>query len=107
MTRYRPMLLLIAALALPRPALAQQRALVVPADATVAIPARGEVPVSTAPPPRRARRVLEDRQPFVPATPAVSPLMVVLPLAAAAVLAATLAGGGGGGSGLSAPTRTR
>ena len=107
MIRYRSVTLLIAALALPGPALAQQRALVVPAEASVAIPARGAAPVGTAPAPRRARRVLDDRLPAAPATPTVSPLMVVLPLAAAAVLAATLASGGGGSSGLSAPTSTR
>ena len=101
-------LLLIGVLVLPGPAPAQQRAVVVPANAAVAIPARGtEVPALAAPA-RRTRRTYSERLPVQPAGPDMSPLMVAVPLTVmAAVLAATLSGGSGGNGGISAPTRTR
>jgi hypothetical protein len=95
--------LLMAVLVLPGVSVAQQRAVVVPAEASVVVPPRGAgtIPSGVVPQPRRVQR-----QPLPAATPApseVSPLLALLPLAAAAVLAATLGGNGGG---LSAPTST-
>ncbi|MDO9711273.1 hypothetical protein [Paracraurococcus lichenis] len=97
---------LVALLSLPVPAGAQQRVLVVPAEAGVAVPPRGAPLVARpapAPRPRPAR--LSGPAPEPAAT--VPPAVALLPLAAAAALAATLSGGGGGGAGLSAPVRTR
>ena len=97
---------LIAVLALPEGAVAQHQPVVVPAEASVVIPARGAAPVARAPAMRRARRSYS--LPVEPQRPEVSALLVALPLgAAAALVAATLAGGGGGGGGISAPSRTR
>jgi hypothetical protein len=105
MIRYR-ILLLAAALALPGAAVAQQRAVVVPAEASVIVPPRGAGPVPAGVAPKtQPRLVSRQRLPaMAPAPPEVSPLLALLPLAAAAVLAATLGGGNGGG--VSAPTST-
>ena len=108
MIRYRSILVLAVGLALPGTALAQHRAVVVPAEAGVVIPARGAAPVAgrVAQQPRRLRRSYSI--PVEPPRAAVPPLLVALPLAAAAaLLAATLSSSGGGGGGISAPTRTR
>ena len=97
---------LVAALALPDAALAQHQPVVVPAEASVVIPARGAAQLGQAPAVRRVRRSYS--LPAAPPEPAVSPLLVALPLgAAAALVAATLAGGSSGGGGISAPSRTR
>jgi hypothetical protein len=105
-----PLLLLLIALA--GPAAAQQRAVVVPADASVVVPARGAGPVVSSSLPQRPRRAIGERvlPPIQPAETGTSSLLVSVPLGiAAGVLAAALGGGGGGGSGggVSAPVRTR
>lgn len=97
---------LVAVLAWPEAAGAQHTPVVVPAEASVVIPARGAAPVAGAPVPRRVRRSYS--LPVEPPRQSISPLLVALPLgAAAALLAATLSAGHGGGGGISAPTRTR
>lgn len=103
MIRYQ--ILLLAALVLPGAAMAQQRAVVVPAEASVIVPPRGAGPVPAGVAQKQPRLVSRQRLPaMAPAPPEVSPLLALLPLAAAAVLAATLGGGNGGG--VSAPTST-
>lgn len=100
---------LVALATLAAPARADQRVLVVPDGAAVAVPARGSLApprqvAAPAPRPRPARLapapVPEATRPAVPSAAA-----AILPLAAAAILAATLAGGGG--MDVSAPVRTR
>jgi hypothetical protein len=106
MIRYRSIAVLMVALALPEAALAQHQPVVVPAEASVVIPARGAAPLGQPPAVRRVRRSYS--LPVAPPQPDVSPLLVALPLgAAAALLAATLSSGNGGGGGVSAPSRTR
>ncbi len=92
------------------PAMAQQRAVVVPAEASVVVPARGAAQPAPALPVQRPRRVVSDRMLTATRPPesSATSLLVSLPLAiAAGVLAATLGGGGGHGGGVSAPARTR
>lgn len=103
-----PLLLIV----LAWPAAAQQRAVVVPAEASIAVPARGAAPIVSPGPPRRPRRAISERvlqapRPAETGTP--TSLLISVPLGiAAGVLAATLGGGGGGGGGgVSAPARTR
>ncbi len=91
-------------------AAAQQRAVVVPAEASVIVPARGAAPVAEPGPSRRARRVVSNRMLMAarPAETGATSLLVTVPLGiAAGVLAATLGSGGGSGGGVSAPARTR
>ncbi len=104
---YRSLLLLGFGLAWADLAQAQHRAVVVPAEAGVVIPARGAAPPPTVPQTRRARRSIG--LPREAPRQEVSPLLVALPLtAAAALLAAALSSSGGsGGGGVSAPVRTR
>ena len=92
-------------------ALAQQRVVVVPADAEVVIAARGHrqprTTMAPAPSPAalarsRARAPARD----VPDRIMQSPVPLLLPMILAGVLAATL-GGGGSGQGPAAPVRTR
>lgn len=101
--------LLAVLLTLAVPARAEQRVLVVPEGAIVAVPARGVVgPARPAAPqlaPPRARRAR--LPPPEPASTTVPIAVGLLPLAAAAALAAGLASGGGGSGGVSAPVRTR
>jgi hypothetical protein len=101
-----PLLLIL----LAWPAAAQQRAVVVPAEASVIVPARGAAAIASPGLPRRPRRAISDRAlpaPRPAETDATS-LLVSVPLGiAAGVLAATLGGGGGGAGGVSAPARTR
>jgi hypothetical protein len=104
---FLPLLLIV----LAWPAAAQQRSVVVPADASIAVPARGAAPVASPGMPRRARRVVSERvlqAPRPAETGTATSLLVSVPLGiAAGVLAATLGGGGSGGGGVSAPARTR
>jgi len=107
MTARPAVLILFAALALPLPAAAQTRTLVVPDGAGVVVPPRGQTQAmpSTAQP---ARRRAGDAVPLAPdaAEPGLSPLLTLVPLALGAVLATTLPGSGGDG-GSSGPVRTR
>ena len=56
MIRYRSIAVLMVALALPEAAVAQHQPVVVPAEASVVIPARGAAPLGQAPAVRRVRR---------------------------------------------------
>jgi hypothetical protein len=103
---------LAAALLIAPPALAQPlRSIVVPADAAIAIPPRGQPWPAPAP----ATGIVQSL-PVMPTAPTVTvPLAaapmalgavvpIIIPLAAAALLGGSLAGGGSGGS---APVATR
>jgi hypothetical protein len=108
--------LIVAAFLLAAPALAQPlRSIVVPGDATVAIPPRGQAWPAPAPAPAPAGIV--QGLPVMPAAPppAAAPLAamplglaaipgLIVPLVAGALLGGSLAGGGSGGS---APAATR
>lgn len=100
--------ILLAALAVPSPAPAQTRTLVVPDGAAVVVPPRGQAMPSAMQQAMRPSRRLNDAIPLGPdaADPGLPPLLALVPLAAAAALAATLPGSGGGGGG-SGPVRTR
>ncbi len=93
------------------PAAAQMRVLVVPADASVAVPPRGAaLPAGSPRPARRARITRQEIQAdrgndlLGGGTGLAVPFLAILPLAAAVALATSLPGGGGG---TSSPARTR
>ncbi|KAA2213217.1 hypothetical protein [Teichococcus oryzae] len=99
----------VLALLTPGLAQAQLRSLIVPADAGVAVAARGQAqPRLVAPP--AALQLPADEGPAPLQLPAggqglAAPLGLVLPLAAGALLGAGLSQGGGSGGG--SPVRTR
>jgi hypothetical protein len=98
------------------PASAQQRVVIVPADAEVVVPARGAVgprlvnaprpriPLRNAAPNPGARPMLESGSSLGGSGLAV-PALIALPIAAIAAAAAAIPGGGNGST--SAPARTR
>lgn len=102
-----PAAFLLGLLALPLPAMAQLRSMMVPADASMVVAPRGQpAPRLAAPPPSAP---VEAAAPVVlPSGPGLmgAPLLgALLPAAAGALLGSGLAGGGGGGG--SGPVRTR
>lgn len=137
MIRLRPILAALAlaqpglvwsGLVLPGAALAQQRVLVVPADAEVLIPPRAALAAQApaALPPARAsvtaslpawdrpalpawdRAAVRHLPPFEEHPRMLRAARALLPVAGAVAAAVVLGGGGGGGSGgVSAPARTR
>ncbi|MDB5415886.1 MAG: hypothetical protein JWR10_4221 [Rubritepida sp.] len=97
------------------PVAAQQRVVVVPADADVVVPARGAAGprLVNAPRPRIPGTRRAGERPMIESgggsafSGLVIPALIALPLAAAAFAAASVPGAGGGGSSTSAPARTR
>jgi hypothetical protein len=107
--RRLPTMLGVLAVLLPAATQAQLRSLVVPADAGVAVAARGQVQPRLVAPPAALLAPL-DEPPAPVQLPAggqglAAPLGMVLPLAAGALLGAGLSQGGGAGGG--SPVRTR